>query len=430
MTRGRCDAASVLLTTAERGTLDELDRARAERLRARIGLTRRRGSAAPKLFLRAAQRLEPLDAELARETYFEALGAALTAGHRATLDEAVQALRRPPGLQTARAAELVMIGQALMVTEDRATATPVLKRALEAFRSEPLSGEDELRALAFACIVAVNLWDDEAWVVLSARHVGLARDAGALAVLPIALELHAAALVMIGDFSGAQILLDETDAIATATGSVPPTDAALLLAGWQGDEAHALSRIEAAIADASARGEASTVTLAEYAAALLFNALGRYDFALAAAQRSCEQHAARSYPKALVEIAEAAARSDAPAVAADALERLRAATGPAGHGLGPRHRAAHARAAQRRPRSRRAVPRRDRAARPHPRGTRARARPPAVRRVATPRPATRGRPLAPARRPRGVRGDGRPSIRGSGRARAARDGRDRAQTRL
>ena len=43
---GACDAASVLLTTAERGTLDELDRARAERLRARIGLTRRRGSVA------------------------------------------------------------------------------------------------------------------------------------------------------------------------------------------------------------------------------------------------------------------------------------------------------------------------------------------------------------------------------------------------
>ena len=427
---GACDAASVLLTTAERGTLDELDRARAERLRARIGLTRRRGSAAPKLFLRAAQRLEPLDAELARETYFEALGAALTTGHRAMLDEAVQALRRPPGLQTARAAELVMIGQALMVTEDRATATPVLKRALEAFRSEPLSGEDELRALAFACIVAVNLWDDEAWVVLSARHVGLARDAGALAVLPIALELHAAALVMSGR------LQRRADPAGRGRRD------------RHGDRQRAADRRRAAARGLAGRRGARARPDRGCDRRRLRTRRGEHGHARRVRRRLAVQRAGTLRLRAGRRTAVLrAARS--PLVpqgpgrdsggrrpqrrARRRRRRARAAAGrdgSSGHGLGARHRAAHARAAQRRPGSRRAVPRRDRAARPHPRGTRARARPPAVRRVATPRPATRGRPLAPARRPRGVRRDGRPGVRGSRRARAARDGRDRAQTRL
>ena len=35
--------------------------------------------------------------------------------------------------------------------------------------------------------IAPELWDDASWHALTARAVGLARDAGALAVLPIAL---------------------------------------------------------------------------------------------------------------------------------------------------------------------------------------------------------------------------------------------------
>ena len=59
---GAPDAALVLLAAAEEGPLDELQRARLERLRAQIAFALRRGSDAPPLLLRAAQRLEPLDA--------------------------------------------------------------------------------------------------------------------------------------------------------------------------------------------------------------------------------------------------------------------------------------------------------------------------------------------------------------------------------
>src|SRR6185369_12629856 len=161
--------------------------------------------------------------------------------------------------------------QALVITDGPAAGTPVLRRALEAFRSEPLSGDDELRGLCFACLVAISLWDDESWHLLSARHVALAREAGALSVLPVALEMHAASLVTGGDFAGARLALDEGDAVTTAAGSAPLTDAALLLAGWVGDEAAGLASIAAAVQDAAARGEESTITLAEYAAAVLHN---------------------------------------------------------------------------------------------------------------------------------------------------------------
>ncbi len=258
----------------------------------------------------------------------EALGAALSAGHRECLEQASRALRAS-GRQ-ARAAELLLIGQALVITDGRAAGTPVLKRALSAFRSEPLSGADELQGLMFACLVAINLWDDESWHVLSARHVALARDAGALSVLPVALELHCASQINAGELDAARALLDEADAIAHAAGSAPLTDAALLLAGWRGDEAKARALIQSAIRDAGDRGEESTITVAEYAAAVLDNGLGRHEAALAAAERAREHHPARSYPKALVEMVEAAARNGMPDVAAAALEQLSEATAAGG----------------------------------------------------------------------------------------------------
>ena len=240
------------------------------------------------------------------------------------MEHALPALRAAP--PPARAAELIMIGQALVITEGRAAGMPVLKRALQAFRSEPLSGEDEMLGLAYACLVALNLWDDEAWDVLSARHVQLARDAGALTVLPVALEMRGTRSVFSGEFTAAQVLLDEADAIAEAADIAPLMDAALMLAAWRGDEVTTLGRIESAMRDAADRGEESTITTAEYAAAVLYNGLGRHEAALGAAQRSSEHHPARSYVRALVELVEAAARTGRPDLATAAHAQVREAT--------------------------------------------------------------------------------------------------------
>jgi len=74
------DRADRLLATAETAALDDLQRARADVLRAQIAFARGRGSDAPPLLLKAAKYLEPLDGGLAREGYLEAFGAVLFAG--------------------------------------------------------------------------------------------------------------------------------------------------------------------------------------------------------------------------------------------------------------------------------------------------------------------------------------------------------------
>src|SRR6185312_10086919 len=78
---GAPDAALSLLGNAEAGSLDDLQRARAALLRAQIAFAMSRGSDAPPLLLNAAKRLEALDVRLARETYLDALIAAVSA-HR------------------------------------------------------------------------------------------------------------------------------------------------------------------------------------------------------------------------------------------------------------------------------------------------------------------------------------------------------------
>ena len=77
---GDFEAAQALLVTAELGPLGELGEARLQRMRAQIAFALRRGGDAPPLMLRAAQRLQSLDAELARQTYLQALVAAIYAG--------------------------------------------------------------------------------------------------------------------------------------------------------------------------------------------------------------------------------------------------------------------------------------------------------------------------------------------------------------
>jgi DNA-binding CsgD family transcriptional regulator len=327
---GAPEGALELLAMAELGPLDDVQLARAERLRADVAFAQRRGADAPPLLLRAARRLEPLDPALARETYLDALAAAITTGDRDSLTPAARALEAATPRDEMRPAELLPLGQALVLIEGRPTGLPILKKALAAFRSEPQSPADELRWLAIGALVAISLWDDESWHVLSGRQVRLGREAGALAVLPLALEMHAASHIHAGDFATAQALLDEAVAVCEATGSAPLVDGPLLLLAWRGDEAPALARIESGIRDAAERGEESGITSAEYAAAVLFNGLSRHDEALTAAQRSCEHHPARSFTKALIEMAEAGVRCGREDVAATALAQLAEATTPSG----------------------------------------------------------------------------------------------------
>ena len=323
---GAPGAACELLTRAELGRLDELQRAELARLRAQMAFAERRGSDAPRLLLDAANKLGPLDSGLARETYLEALGAAILAGRlnrgSGELEAAQSALAAPPGPRPSRIGDLLLDGLAIRFTDGNIAGAPQLKRALHALCQGAGHGEGDMRWLWLACRIATDLWDDETWNELAARQVQLARDAGALNILPIALTYRAGVCVHAGEFAAAAALIEEAAAITQATGAAPFMYTSLVLAAWRGQEARALELIAAGLKDAAARGEGRVITLAEYATAVLHNGLGHYQAAFAAAQRACEHEDIGLFGWALVELVEAGARTSEPEAAAAALRQL------------------------------------------------------------------------------------------------------------
>ena len=254
-------SASDLLAAAELGPVDELQRARLERLRAQIAFASRRGRDAPPLLLEAARRLDPLDAAMARETYLEAIASAMFAGRLGTGPderEVAEAARASSRVQAPGAADLLLDALVTRFTEGYAASVAPLSQALRAF-GEPDGGGEDRRWLWLACRLAQDLWDDELWHVLATRGVRVARDTGALNLLPNALNYLAALNVHSGAFATAAAQIDEVDAITQATGLPPLKYAAGMLAAARGDQAQCRRSSTSSCRSAMARGEGSAV---------------------------------------------------------------------------------------------------------------------------------------------------------------------------
>ena len=158
-------SASELLAAAELGPVDELQRARLERLRAQIAFTSLRGRDAPPLLLAAARRLDSLDAAMARETYLEAIASAIFAGRLGTGPderEIAEAARASSRRQAEGAADLLLDALVTRFTDGYAASVAPLSRALRAF-GEPDGGGADRRWLWLACRLAQDLWEDELW---------------------------------------------------------------------------------------------------------------------------------------------------------------------------------------------------------------------------------------------------------------------------
>jgi DNA-binding CsgD family transcriptional regulator len=327
---GAPDGALELLAMAEAGPLDELQRARAELLRAQIRFVVNRGRDAPPLLLAAAKRLETLDAKLSRETYLDAFSAALFAGRlaqgggvREVAEAILGASWGQSGGESPRACDLLLEGVAVLTTHGYAAGAPTLKCALSAFRDEPMSDEDALRWLWLACRVARALGDDASWDALTDRQVRLARAAGALSMLPIALIERFGVQLFFGDLSEAQSLVAEAEAVAEATGSHLAPQGAIALAAWRGSEAELSALIDAGRQEVERRGEGLWVVATEWASAVLFNSLGRYSDALAASERAgADRHELGVSTWVPTELIEAAVRAGVPDRANAPLGRL------------------------------------------------------------------------------------------------------------
>jgi hypothetical protein len=413
---GGHDLAVELAEVAEAGPLGELGRARAGWLRAQIIFVRTGGRDGTVQLLRAAQRLDPLDRDLARATYAGAVRAADLSG------DMLEAGRRPRALplsQPPDATGLLLHGYGLFVTEGFPRGLDVLGQAIDAFVSAPVTADENIRALE-AAAAARYLQDDTGFDVLTARGVALARQAGALSLLPEALDYRALYCVDAGELAGAAAALDEAEAIRQATGMEPGSGGdSGLLAALREEERTATGHIGQLRREPGTGGVSRRAARLEHALAVLYNGLARYPEALAAAQRPHERHLGTGgLVQPLAELAEAAVRCRQPEAAQTALRELCAHTRLGrtdwGRGLKARSRALLAGGAAAGQLYTEATGRPD----PDPDAAAAGPRPPALRRMAAP-PA--------AHRPPPVRGDGRPVVRRPGPAGTDRDRRHRAQ---
>jgi DNA-binding CsgD family transcriptional regulator len=324
---GAFDDALGLLASTEVGALDELDHARVGLLRAQIAFVSTHGSDAPAMLLEAARRLEPLSPTLADETYLEALSAAMFAGRLAApgasaLDVALdaKAARRPHAL---RGPELLLDGLATFFCESYEAAVPILRRAQKAFDVGGLPVSEQLRWKWLATVSAVHLWDDAGWEAISERHVQIARETGALGELPLALSQRVYAHLFAGELMTAASLVDEIRAAAEATGSNLAPYGAVALVALRGREPEAVSLIDESRGDVTRRGEGIGLSVLDWAQAVLYNGLGRYEEARAAALRATDHpHNLSTSNWGMVELIEAAVRAGTPELAADARSRL------------------------------------------------------------------------------------------------------------
>jgi DNA-binding CsgD family transcriptional regulator len=331
---GAFDAARDLLSLAEAGPLSELQQARADRIGAGLAFMTNRGSDAPSLLLKAARRLEPIDAERSRATYLQALTAGYFAGRLAlgggVLEVARAAAAAPTPPHPPRAPDLLLDGLVAQYSKGYEAGLPMLQKALHAFGTG-MSVDEELHWHWVAGIVARHIWDDESWQVLSDRHVQLARDVGALSELPVALNSRAFMLMFAGELTAAASLIQELQPAIEATGVNVAPYTALGLAALAGREAEAAALIEAITRTVTVRGEGLGLTIVEWATAVLNNGVGNYPKAVAAAQNASEfMWELLVPPWAVVELIEAAVRSGRVDMAADALGRLVEVTSASG----------------------------------------------------------------------------------------------------
>ena len=331
---GAFSTALGLLNVARAGPLGELASARADVMRGRISFAAGPGSAAASLLLEAAERLRPLDPDLARETYLDAWTAASFAGRPAggaSVYEVSRAARSLPPARRSRPVDLLLDGLALLGTGNRAAAAPALRKAVDRLAAGDVSNDQELR---WGWIGAGVLWDDDAGRAILTRQVQLGRESGALDRLPIDLIALAQSAAWRGDLAAAASLVAEINAVCEITGSRVVPYAAMLLAALRGDPADVTPLVDAARAEAEAGGQGAAVTYAYWVTAILHNGLGRYDDALTAARRAVEHDHLYVSMWALPELVEAAARSGHHKVAARALAALSETTGAAGTDFG------------------------------------------------------------------------------------------------
>jgi DNA-binding CsgD family transcriptional regulator len=327
MNSGAPEAASKMLMDVERPNEDPLLNARIDLLRARAACPSGLGGDMTSLLLATAKGLHDVHAELARDTYLEALVAAILAGRLARPDAnaltVASAARSAPPAVTPRVTDLMLDGLVARILDGYVAAAPLLKDAMQEFVRLDAADAVEPRWYDMATRICLDLFDHDTFETIAARQLELFRNAGVLAQLPVGLGARAAVDVFGGRLADAAARLTEAEATANAIGSPRWRRSEPHLAAYRGDEKDCLDMVHA-IVDGGAvdHGQGFSIAAGLFALGVLHNGLGQYAEAL----RSCEQALAYDDPAitgyALVETVEAAARCGDLSTAAEALATL------------------------------------------------------------------------------------------------------------
>jgi DNA-binding CsgD family transcriptional regulator len=328
---GQPARASALLAEATPWLDDPRARAQATRLRGTIGFALGRPAGSSTILLEAARALAPVDVQGAREALLQAVEAVVYAGwsaNREVLLEIAAVARTLPGGDgpTASATELLLDGFAIRAS-DYPAAVPLFRRAIALLQADDLSPQEGLRGLGLGCMAAADLWDDQAQSALAVRWVRLARDLGALTVLPLALHYQSGfAQVLAGRFDASAACRAERAEIALATGNPGHAGttgiAPVIELAWRGREDDTRRAAAALAREAAKAGRGAQTIWIQRSLSVLELGLGNYKAALQYALDVYADDAPYFGTQVLPDLIEAAARCDRADVADSTLGRL------------------------------------------------------------------------------------------------------------
>jgi DNA-binding CsgD family transcriptional regulator len=310
---GLSHAVLPLLAMVEAATDDDFLTARAELVRAKAAFAASRGADAPALLLSAAWRLAQLNPALSRETYLQALTAAILVGRCAAGPEktpaavaAAAARDAPSAPESPRAVDLLLDGLIVRLTAGHFEAAPLFQHAIAVYLRELDDGTADPRAHDITHRVCLDVFDIETYNLLAERQLGQLRGEGSLTVLPLALQTCAGIEITLGNFTKAAMQLDESQIITSATHAPLPGCMWAYLAAYRGQERLCRDIVATTISAAEARGEGFDINGALYSVAILHTGMSQYREAFAAASEALQHSDIGMHTHVLNELIEAA----------------------------------------------------------------------------------------------------------------------------
>jgi DNA-binding CsgD family transcriptional regulator len=329
LTAGANERARDLLGPSARLLVDSVARVQAMRMEGAIRFADGRGGDTPALLLEAGTALNGVDQRLARETLMEAMESAMWAAHLTSgatvLDVAEAARAMPDEHDDDATAYLLLTGYAERLTAGYPRGVQWWRRAARV-RARDVRGHTRLQLLGMLWNATGELLDFESHAATARQRVRLAREEGALAVLPVALSCLAWCERLSGRIDAAEALVAEAIDIAAAIGvpSMPGAQGIMRLGMlvWRGREEEARLLAQGVNSEAVARAQGLAVTIVEYFLTTLELSYGRYEDARIHALTVYEADPLYVCSMALGDVIEATARSGDLDSAAAALARL------------------------------------------------------------------------------------------------------------